>query len=157
MRYAAALSYLNQIQGETGKLSLENIRRVIERAPFARCGARYVQVAGTNGKGSTSHFIAAILQAAGWRVGLFTSPHLQDVRERIRLDGRADLARRVRPRRQRRPRPVGAAAGRRRDRQPAHFFRDRCSWPPSIISPGAGRIGWCWKWAWADAWMPPAR
>ncbi len=87
MRYAAALSYLNQIQGETGKLSLENIRRVIERAPFARGGARYVQVAGTNGKGSTSHYIAAILQAAGWRVGLFTSPHLQDVRERIRLDG----------------------------------------------------------------------
>ena len=88
MRYAGALFYLNKIQGETGKLSLDSIRRVIERAPFARGGARYVQVAGTNGKGSTAHYIAAILQAAGWRVGLFTSPHLQDVRERIRFNGR---------------------------------------------------------------------
>jgi dihydrofolate synthase/folylpolyglutamate synthase len=88
MRYAAALAYLNRIQGETGKLSLDNIRRVIERAPFAAPVARFVQVAGTNGKGSTSHYIAAILQSAGWRIGLFTSPHLQDVRERIRLDGR---------------------------------------------------------------------
>ena len=88
MRYAGALYYLNKIQGETGKLSLDSIRRVIERAPFARGGARYVQVAGTNGKGSTAHYIAAILQAAGWRVGLFTSPHLQDVRERIRFNGR---------------------------------------------------------------------
>ena len=85
---------------------------------------KYVQVAGTNGKGSTSHFIAAILRAAGWRVGLFTSPHLQDVRERISLNGRMisrndfaaalsavdDIGRDLRRR--------------RRDRQSAHFFRD---------------------------------
>jgi dihydrofolate synthase/folylpolyglutamate synthase len=88
MRYDAALAYLKKIQGETGKLSLANIRRVIELAPFAGGTARCVQVAGTNGKGSTAHYIAAILQRAGWRVGLFTSPHLQDVRERIRLDGK---------------------------------------------------------------------
>ena len=46
-----------------------------------------VHVAGTNGKGSTSHIIAAVLQAAGFRTGLFTSPHLHDFRERIRVDG----------------------------------------------------------------------
>jgi dihydrofolate synthase/folylpolyglutamate synthase len=46
-----------------------------------------VHVAGTNGKGSTSHFIAAVLQAAGYRCGLYTSPHLLDFRERIRIDG----------------------------------------------------------------------
>ncbi len=88
MRYAAALSYLERIQGETGKLSLESIRRVIASAPFAAGGSRFVQVAGTNGKGSTSHYIAAILQRSGLRVGLFTSPHLQDVRERIRVNDR---------------------------------------------------------------------
>ncbi|MCM1028184.1 MAG: bifunctional folylpolyglutamate synthase/dihydrofolate synthase [Pseudoflavonifractor sp.] len=48
---------------------------------------RAIHVGGTNGKGSTSHSIAAVLQAAGLRVGLFTSPHLIDFRERIRING----------------------------------------------------------------------
>ena len=48
---------------------------------------RTVHVAGTNGKGSCSHTLAAILQSAGYRVGLFTSPHLVDFRERIRVNG----------------------------------------------------------------------
>ncbi len=46
-----------------------------------------IHVAGTNGKGSTSHTLAAILQAAGYKVGLYTSPHLIDFRERIRVNG----------------------------------------------------------------------
>ena len=46
-----------------------------------------IHVAGTNGKGSVSHTLAAILQAAGYKVGLFTSPHLLDFRERIRING----------------------------------------------------------------------
>ncbi len=46
-----------------------------------------VHVAGTNGKGSVSHLLAAVLQQAGYRTGLYTSPHLQDFRERIRVDG----------------------------------------------------------------------
>ncbi len=48
---------------------------------------RSVHVAGTNGKGSTSHLIAAVLQKAGYKVGLYTSPHLVDFRERIRING----------------------------------------------------------------------
>ncbi len=48
---------------------------------------RSVHIAGTNGKGSTSHMLAAIFQAAGYRTGLYTSPHLVDFRERIRIDG----------------------------------------------------------------------
>lgn len=48
---------------------------------------RSVHIAGTNGKGSTSHMLAAILQAAGYRTGLYTSPHLLDFRERIRING----------------------------------------------------------------------
>ena len=46
-----------------------------------------IHVGGTNGKGSTSHLLAAILQASGYKVGLYTSPHLIDFRERIRVDG----------------------------------------------------------------------
>jgi dihydrofolate synthase/folylpolyglutamate synthase len=47
-----------------------------------------VHIAGTNGKGSVSHFIASILQEQGYKVGLYTSPHLKDFRERIRINGR---------------------------------------------------------------------
>ena len=46
-----------------------------------------IHIAGTNGKGSTSHMLASVLQQAGYRVGLFTSPHLKDFRERVRVDG----------------------------------------------------------------------
>lgn len=49
---------------------------------------RTVHIAGTNGKGSTSHIIAAIFQQAGYKTGLYTSPHLIDLRERIRIDGK---------------------------------------------------------------------
>ena len=88
MQYAAVDEYLGKLQGENSKLTLENIRIIVDHLPFAVHAVKYVQVAGTNGKGSTSHFIASILRSAGWRVGLFTSPHLQDVRERICLNGR---------------------------------------------------------------------
>jgi dihydrofolate synthase / folylpolyglutamate synthase len=88
MQYAAIGEYLEKLQGENSKLSLDNIGLFIANLPFSIGSVKYIQVAGTNGKGSTSHFIAAILRSAGWRVGLFTSPHLQDVRERICLNGR---------------------------------------------------------------------
>ena len=47
-----------------------------------------IHVAGTNGKGSTSHMLASVLQEAGYKVGLYTSPHLKDYRERIRINGK---------------------------------------------------------------------
>src|ERR1700704_2592742 len=46
-----------------------------------------IHIAGTNGKGSTSHMLASIFQTAGYKTGLYTSPHLKDFRERIRLNG----------------------------------------------------------------------
>ena len=46
-----------------------------------------IHIAGTNGKGSTSHMLAAILQQAGYKTGLYTSPHLKDFRERIKING----------------------------------------------------------------------
>jgi len=49
---------------------------------------RSIHIAGTNGKGSTSHMLAAILQTAGYKTGLYTSPHLKDFRERIRINGK---------------------------------------------------------------------
>ena len=51
------------------------------------CNYKTIHVAGTNGKGSVSHMLAAILQKAGYKTGLFTSPHLKDFRERIRVNG----------------------------------------------------------------------
>ena len=47
-----------------------------------------IHVAGTNGKGSTSHLLASVLQEAGYKVGLYTSPHLKDYRERITINGK---------------------------------------------------------------------
>jgi dihydrofolate synthase/folylpolyglutamate synthase len=49
---------------------------------------RSIHVAGTNGKGSTSHLLAAILQSAGYKTGLYTSPHLKSFTERIRVNGK---------------------------------------------------------------------
>ena len=46
-----------------------------------------IHVSGTNGKGSTSHLIASVLQESGYKVGLYTSPHLKDYRERIKING----------------------------------------------------------------------
>ena len=46
-----------------------------------------IHIGGTNGKGSTAHMLAAVLQSAGYKVGLYTSPHLKDFRERVRIDG----------------------------------------------------------------------
>ncbi|MDD6209078.1 MAG: bifunctional folylpolyglutamate synthase/dihydrofolate synthase, partial [Bacteroidales bacterium] len=49
---------------------------------------RSIHIGGTNGKGSTSHLLSAILQSEGYKVGLYTSPHLLDFRERIRINGK---------------------------------------------------------------------
>lgn len=69
------------------KPGLENARSLDEAFGSPHRNFPCIHVAGTNGKGSTAHTIAAILQAAGYRTGLYTSPHLVDFRERIRVDG----------------------------------------------------------------------
>ncbi len=56
---------------------------------------RCIHIAGTNGKGSTSHFLASILQSAGYKTGLYTSPHLKDFRERIKINGKMIPKKRV--------------------------------------------------------------
>ena len=69
------------------KPGLDNTYRLMSHLGNPQEQLRAVHVAGTNGKGSTSHLIAAALQAQGYKVGLFTSPHLVDFRERIRISG----------------------------------------------------------------------
>ncbi len=69
------------------KKDLANTLRLCEALGDPQRKFRSVHIAGTNGKGSTSHMLAAILQTAGYRTGLYTSPHLLDFRERIRVDG----------------------------------------------------------------------
>ncbi len=77
-----------QRQGSTAfKKDLTNIKAFCMVLQEPQNSFPSVHVAGTNGKGSTSHMIASVLQAAGYKVGLYTSPHLKDFRERIRVNG----------------------------------------------------------------------
>lgn len=69
------------------KEGLDGIITLCERLGNPQDKLKYIHVAGTNGKGSTSHFLASIFQEAGFKTGLYTSPHLVDFRERIKING----------------------------------------------------------------------
>ncbi|MCF6294909.1 MAG: bifunctional folylpolyglutamate synthase/dihydrofolate synthase [Flavobacteriaceae bacterium] len=69
------------------KADLSNTLKLSKHLHFPETKFKSIHVAGTNGKGSTSHMVASILQEAGYNVGLYTSPHLKDFRERIKLNG----------------------------------------------------------------------
>ncbi len=94
MSYEETLTYLYNIApafekvGAAGyKEGLDNTNALDEHFQHPHRRFRSIHVAGTNGKGSCSHTLAAILQSAGYRVGLYTSPHLVDFTERIRVNG----------------------------------------------------------------------
>ena len=76
-----------QVGAGAYKAGLENTWALDEHFGYPHRSYRTIHIAGTNGKGSCSHTLAAILQHAGYRVGLYTSPHLIDFRERIRVNG----------------------------------------------------------------------
>ena len=79
-----------QRQGSSAfKKDLTNIKALCKILHEPQNSYATVHVAGTNGKGSTSHMIASVLQTAGYKVGLYTSPHLKDFRERIRVNGKS--------------------------------------------------------------------
>jgi dihydrofolate synthase / folylpolyglutamate synthase len=80
------LAYQSQVHPQSIDLGLERLRKVLTRLQWRRPDVAVITVAGTNGKGSVSAYCAAIMTAAGYRVGTFTSPHLRDYRERIRID-----------------------------------------------------------------------
>jgi dihydrofolate synthase/folylpolyglutamate synthase len=82
------LAYQAQVHPQAIDLGLERLRVVLERLAWQPPTVPIITVAGTNGKGSVSAYCAAILSAAGFKVGIFTSPHLRDYRERIRVHDR---------------------------------------------------------------------
>jgi len=89
MDYKKTLEYLGKIdEHKNMNLSLVKTQAILRHLPFPLNSLAFIQVAGTNGKGSTAHFLASVLRASGRKVGLFTSPHLHDVRERIKVDNR---------------------------------------------------------------------
>ncbi len=87
MTYPEALSFLARVRGMWMKLGLERVQQLADALGNPEKRLRFVHVAGTNGKGSTCAFAASILQEAGYRVGLLTSPHLVSPRERIQVNG----------------------------------------------------------------------
>ncbi len=83
------LAYQAKVHPRAIDLGLERLREVLTRLHWRRPDVPVITVAGTNGKGSVVATCAAILAAAGYRVGTFTSPHLRDYRERIQIEGRS--------------------------------------------------------------------
>lgn len=95
MDYKDTLAYLynstpmfQQVGGAAYKEGLDNTLALDAHLGHPHRAFHTIHVAGTNGKGSCSHTLAAILQSAGYRTGLYTSPHLLDFRERIRINGK---------------------------------------------------------------------
>ena len=94
MNYTQTLEFLftsmpsfQRVGGDAYKPGLERIAAFCQSIGNPQRNYYTIHVAGTNGKGSVSHMLASILMQAGYRTGLFTSPHLNDFRERIRVDG----------------------------------------------------------------------
>jgi dihydrofolate synthase / folylpolyglutamate synthase len=95
MTYRQTLDYLYQqlpmfhrIGAAAYRADLNNTLSICSLLGNPESNFRSVHIAGTNGKGSTSHYLASILQEANYKTGLFTSPHLKDFRERIRVNGK---------------------------------------------------------------------
>jgi len=94
MNYQQTIDYLfsrlpmfSRIGAAAFKKDLTNIQKLSDFLGDPYKKFKSIHIAGTNGKGSVSHMLAAILQTAGYKTGLYTSPHLKDFRERIKIDG----------------------------------------------------------------------
>lgn len=86
MTMEKVISYVNTNRGNGQKESLERLRLLLAKLGNPQNGLSYIHITGTNGKGSTAAMFQAVLREAGLNVGLFTSPHLEVVNERIRLN-----------------------------------------------------------------------
>src|SRR2546428_13622117 len=87
MDYQTTLEHLYRLERFGIKLGLDNIRQLLSLLGDPQRGLKALHVTGTNGKGSVCVYAASVLQAAGYRVGLYTAPHLVRFKERIRVDG----------------------------------------------------------------------
>ncbi|MFH1825838.1 MAG: tRNA (guanosine(37)-N1)-methyltransferase TrmD [bacterium] len=81
-------SYLESLEKFGINLGLDRIRLLLEKLENPQLKFKSIHIAGTNGKGSTACYIASILKEAGYKVGLYTSPHLLDWKERFKIDGK---------------------------------------------------------------------
>ncbi|MCW3127972.1 MAG: Bifunctional protein FolC [Bacteroidetes bacterium] len=95
MNYKEAVEYLleqlpmfQRIGAAAYRADLGNITALSEILEHPERATKFIHIAGTNGKGSVTHIIASILQAQGYKVGVFTSPHYKDYRERIKINGK---------------------------------------------------------------------
>ena len=86
MDYNSAIEYIHGTYKFGSKLGLENISLLLEKMGNPQEKLKVIHVAGTNGKGSTAAFISSILIEAGFSVGIFTSPYLEEFNERIRIN-----------------------------------------------------------------------
>lgn len=82
-----AVAWINTPRWQASRLGLDRMEALLDAMGRPQDELRFVHVAGTNGKGSTCAYLASVLQAAGYRVGLFTSPFIECFEERIRVDG----------------------------------------------------------------------
>lgn len=87
MEYQKALEYINDKNKYGSRLGLDSIRKLLSLLGNPHEGLKYIHIGGTNGKGSTSSYIAHMLQEEGYKVGLFTSPFIERFNERIQIDG----------------------------------------------------------------------
>ena len=87
MNYSEALEYIHGVSWTFCKPGLERIGELCERLGHPEKKLKFIHIAGTNGKGSTSAMLDSILRAAGYRVGLYTSPYIRVFNERMRIDG----------------------------------------------------------------------
>lgn len=82
------LPMYQQLGSKAYRVDLSNIKRLTHHLKNPHKNFKTIHVAGTNGKGSVSHMLASVLQESGLKVGLYTSPHLKDFRERIKINGK---------------------------------------------------------------------
>ncbi len=86
MNYLDSLNFLDSLSPKGIRLGLENTGKTLRHFGDPHLAVRSIHIAGTNGKGSTAAFVESILRSSGYRVGLYTSPHLVDFRERIQIN-----------------------------------------------------------------------
>ena len=86
MNYEESLDYINSLMKTGKKNKTENIRKLLNLMGNPQDKLKFIHVAGTNGKGSTVAMISSVLKSAGYKTGMYVSPHIIDFRERIQID-----------------------------------------------------------------------
>ena len=149
MNYEQAMEYIHAVQWAGHKPGLTRTRTLLAALGDPHKKLQFVHVAGTNGKGSTAAMLASCLQAAGYRVGLYTSPFINRFNERIQINGQqipdealVKLVEQVKP-----------AADAMED-VPTASSRSSPRWACSILR-SSSAISWCWRWGLAVRWIPP--